>query len=379
MLKTRSLFLAFMICLFVFASLTLAQDEAADGVTEAQELVTALEAPVTFIAPGEPLQVGDALEGKTVYFVANGLNFPFVQNVLAGVQQAADLVGMNVIAVDGAGESAKAAGLVEQGIAQGVDAIILQSFPAEQLVESVQAAQEAGIPVLEMFGRDPQLPSEELSEIGVSAITSFCYGCAGQQMAQFVVADSGGDANVVLFDVPEIGVSALERDGFVSELARLCADCTVTVVEAPLAQWNQQLPSLTASVLQNDATVNYLVPLFDSMIALMKPSVFAAGAEESVKFVSYNGTLPALQDLANEELVVADVGGMNRWVGWAGMDQIVRLLTGSDPVEDTMIPNRIFTANNIGELDLEADETVWYGEVDLAAEYGALWGVTEAE
>jgi ribose transport system substrate-binding protein len=347
----------------------------ASGVEEAKKLVAELEKPLQFVAPGETIEVGDQLRGKTIYVVANGLNFPFVQAMLDGLKAGAKKVGAKVIAVDGAGDNAKAANLVEQGIGRKVDLIVIQSFPAEQLTASLKAAKDADIPVLEMFGRDPQLPSAELQAAGVDAIASFCYSCAGKQMAQLAVADTGGDVNAVLFDVPEIGVSALEKKGFQDELKRLCSGCEVEVVEAPLAQWNQNLASLTSSSLQRNPNVNYLVPLYDSMIALMEPAVAAAGASDKVKVVSYNATQPALKLLADGKLVAGDVGGMNAWAGWAAMDQIARILTGNEPVEDPKIPNRLFTAANVGELDLEAGETSWYGDVDLDAEYGALWGL----
>jgi ribose transport system substrate-binding protein len=239
---------------------------------------------------------------------------------------------------------------------------------------ALKSAKAAGIPVVEVSGRDPQAPPPELSEVGVEAIVSFCYRCAGEQMAEFAVADTDGDVNAVLFDVPEIGVSRLERAGFESKLAELCADCKVRVVEAPLAQWNKDLPSLTTSVLQRDPTVNYLVPLYDSMVALMEPAVARAQAPD-VKVVSYNATEPALTLLKNGQLVAGDVGGMNAWLGWATMDQIVRLLTGNEAVADEKIPHRLFDAENIDSIDLSAPESEWYGDIDLAAEYKQLWGV----
>jgi ribose transport system substrate-binding protein len=345
------------------------------GVATAQQAVAALSNPVTFAAPGPSIQVGQKLQGKTIYVVANGLNFPFVQAMLTALKQGATAVGAKVVAVDGAGDTTKASSLVEQGVGRKVDAIVIQSFPAEQLSAALKSAKAAGIPVVEVSGRDPQLPSAALKALGVDAIASFCYHCAGEQMAQFAVADTGGKVNSVLFDVPEIGVSALERDGYVSELKKLCDTCKVKVVQAPLAQWNKNLPSLTTSVLQRDPNINYLVPLYDSMIALMEPAIAAAQATD-VKVVSYNATKPALTMLAKGDVVAGDVGGMNAWLGWATMDQIARLLTGNDPAASEKIPHRIFTSKNIGSVDLSRPEPSWYGSVDLAAEYGRLWGLS---
>lgn len=351
------------------------QSSGSDGVATAKNAVAALEAPVRFAAPGPAISVGSRLKGKTIYMVANGLNFPFVQAMLGALKEGASAVGADVVAVDGAGDTSKAANLVEQGIGRKVDVIVIQSFPAEQLTASLKSAKAAGIPVIEVSGRDPQLPDEQLKSVGVSAIASFCYRCAGEQMAQFAVADSGGKVNSVLFDVPEIGVSKLERDGYTSALSKLCPSCKVEVVQAPLAQWSSNLPSLTSSSLLRDPSINYLVPLYDAMVGLMEPAVARAQAS-NVKIVTYNATKPALTLLSKKQLVAGDVGGMNAWLGWATMDQIARVLTGAQPAADTKIPHRLFSGANISSVDLNQAEPAWYGQINLAVEYKKLWGLS---
>jgi ribose transport system substrate-binding protein len=337
--------------------------------------VTALSQPVRFTPAGPAIKVGSKLRGKTIYVVANGLNFPFVQAMLGALKEGAHLVGAKVIAVDGAGDASKASNLVEQGVGRKVDLIVIQSFPAEQLTASLKSAKAAGIPVVEVSGRDPQNPPAALSAVGVKAIASFCYRCAGEQMAQFAVANTAGQVNSVLFDVPEIGVSALEREGYTSELKKLCPSCKVKVVQAPLAQWTKGLPSLTTSVLQRDPNVNVLVPLYDAMVSIMEPAVAAAQASGNVQVVTYNATRPALTMLKKKNLVTGDVGGMNAWLGWATMDQIARLLSGNQPVADTKIPHRLFASESIASVALTKPEPTWYGALDLATEYGKLWGV----
>lgn len=344
------------------------------GVAAAEKAVAALEAPVKFVEPGPAFEVGSSLQGKTIYVVANGLSYPFVQSMLKALKEGAAAVGAKVVAVDGAGETSKAAALVEQGVARGASVIVTQSFPSEQLAAALKSAKSAGIPVVELTSRDPELPSAAQKALGVEAIASFCYRCAGQQMAQAAVADSEGQVDSVLYDVPEIGVSALERKGYEDELEALCPDCKVKVVTAPLAQWNNNLPSLTTSAIQSDPDVNYLIPLYDAMVPIIAPALAAAQAPD-VRVVSYNATEPVLEMLQKEEVVAGDVGGMNEWLGWATMDQIARLLSGNPPVADTNIPNRLFSSGNSAKIDLEGPESDWYGGIDLAAEYKALWGL----
>lgn len=371
----RQIMIVVMISAFLVMSLGTGAAVAQDALLEeAHQLVTRQQAYVSWKSPGPPIDVKSSvgqLKGKEVLFIANGLNYPFVQNVLRGLQESLGLANMEVIGVDGAGQVAKAAQLMEQGIARNVDVIIIESFPAEQLTAPIQACQKAGIPVIEQFGRDPQVPPPEL---GISAVVSYSYSGSGREMADLVVADSGGKANVVFFDVPEIGVSQLVREGFVEEMHRLCPNAQIKVVDTLMAQWSTTLANLTASVIRSDPGVNYLVPAYDSMIALMKPAVYAIHAQDRVKIVSSNASYPAMQDLKKGELLIGDVGGPQHWIGWATADQIYRILLGYEPVTDEFIPNRTFTQSNIEEIDLDAEESTWYGPLDFRLKYRQLWG-----
>jgi hypothetical protein len=44
-------------------------------------------------------------------------------------------------------------------------------------------------------------------------------------------------------------------------------------------------------------------------------------------------------------------------------------------VADEMLPERIFSAANIGSVDLSSSEDQWYGGTDFRAAYRALWGI----
>lgn len=343
------------------------------GVAEARATVARLEKPVAWKDPGPPIKVGDQVRGKTVYFVGN-LSFPFVQNLLAGVKDGASAVGMQVVAVDAAGQAAKAATLIEQGIGRKVDVIINQGFPEAAIAEPLKAAKAARIPVIGIGNGEPMLPPADVVALGTPAWATFCYPCAGREMAAFAVADSNGKANSVIFQAPELSVTPAFTKAILDEMKRLCPDCKTRVVDSPLAQWSTSLPSLTTSTLQSDPSVNYIFALFDPMTALMAPPILAMNAQGRVKIVTRGAALPAMQQLKKGEVVAANMGGPQHWLGWAFMDQALRVLTGAPPLADEMVPNRLFDPTNINELDLSKDDD-WYGPVSFGANYKKLWGV----
>jgi ribose transport system substrate-binding protein len=342
------------------------------NVTEAQGIVDQLEAPLAFTPPGPAINVGDAARGKTLYFVTSSLNFPFTQSVLQGMKEGAEAVGMKIVALDAKGDASTAARQLDQAISQRAAAIALMDFPTDVLRAPIQSARDAGIPVIQMFEGDPGVPSSEEKSVGVFGLVTYCYSCAGKQMAAMAVAQSKGDVNAVVVNVPEVGGAVLETEGFKTELQRLCPSCTVKSVDAPISQWSTQLPSIGASSIQ-DASVNFVVPVFDAMVGLMKTSMLAGGASGRVSVLSYNATVPAMQDLAKGELITGDVGSPNVWLGWGVIDQVLRALTGNEPV-DEHVGNRGFTRANIAEFDLQ-DDSKWYGDADFRAGFLKLWGV----
>ena len=344
------------------------------GSDEAKAAVTALEQPVSFQAPGAPISVGDALKGKKVSLIVSGESAAFVQEFISGVEDAATLLGASVDVQDSAYDSTKAAELIDKAVAGGAAVIVTQSVDSTAVAASIEGAKAAGIPVIEATSRDAGAVPDELKSIGVSAISSFCYSCAGAQMAQYAVASTDGPVHALVYTVPGVVVSDTMVQGFTDELARLSPESTATVVDAPAADWESNLATLTTSNLQTNPEINWLVPVFDAMVGLIEPAMAASGLS-NVAIVTYNATAPALDILAADGIVKGDVGGSPYWLGWATADQAARLATGDMPVDDVKVPHRVFDTVNIGDVDLTGTQQSWYGDFDLKAEYSALWGI----
>ena len=357
-------------------------DDSGDGgsgpsgssVAEAKKLLSQDEEPVEFEAPGPAIDPGDELEGKTYFQIVNGLEFPFTQGVVKGAKDAAEVLGMEVVVTDGAGSTSKAARLIDQAIGRDVDALAIYGFDDAALDAPIKEAKDAGIPVVMVASQDQAAPTAEQTERGVEAIASFSYSGAGEAAANWMVADSDGKVNVVVFDVPDIGASAAEKGAFYDQLEKLCPDCETKEVDSPLAQWQSGLPGQTTSAIQQDPNVNYLFPMYDGMVFSMIPAVNRANAQDRVKITTYNASEPLLADIKDGKPPMgSDIGGSTEWVGWALIDQGARLLLGEQPVDDVKVPNRTFTERSMRDLDPAAGQAELYG-ADFEAGYRELWG-----
>jgi ribose transport system substrate-binding protein len=356
-----------------------ASKSAASGanVAAAEQLVKQAEAPQTSWKPaGQPFN-STGLRGKSMWYVSINLSIPFEQYVLQGMKQGAATVGVKVTGFDAKSSVTN----VESGIAEAIQAkagvIFVDGVPAKNVAPAIAQAKAAGIPVLtaNAQGEGPLLPG---NPPGVVGNATHPFAGPGKLMADWLVADSKGNANVLFLsskDVPVI--AALVEGGFVSELHRLCPGCKVTVVDSPTSQWNQ-LTTITSSLIRKYPSANYLAADFDGQVIFMVPGVTAAGAQNKVKIVSFNATPSVMQDIKNHNVVGGDVGGPNLLQGWAFAEEGLRVLDGLPALNDLNIPTRLFDSANISSINLSAQESQWYGVGDYQAAYAKLWGASSS-
>lgn len=340
---------------------------AGDPVSEAKERLQAAMAEPEWKQPGPAFDASKAT-GKKVLFIGVDSSIPVVQTIYKAFAEAAAEVGVQANQFDGKGQVSEFNRGMETAISQSYDAVILLSISPKLVAGAVAEADRAGVKVIESINGDPgkvQLP-------GVSASVSFCYSCAGKQMADYVIADSGGDANGTIFVSEEVTSGTDAVKGLMSEFDELCAECDFDTENVPIAEWSKRLPTLTRSTLLSNPETNYMIPLYDGMAISIVPAVLQANKPD-VKVVSFNAT-PSVMEMMNEgEVMAADVGGANVWLGWGLADQTFRVLAGVPPVKDENIPLRMFTQENLDEIDLGGPEVDWYGKADFKGNYKKLW------
>lgn len=345
-----------------------------DGVAEAKKIVAKLSQPVQWESPGPAFDASKA-KGKTVWFVPIDLSIPFIQGIVKGMKDGLGTVGANEISCDPKGSAAVEADCIDRAVGQHADAISNSGIESARVAPQYKAAAAAGIPVFPGHTQDPGPVNTNEPNPPVVATAGQCNSCAGTAMADFVVADSDGKAHVTFLGASDSAISKPIEDAFKKEMDRLCPDCEYASKDVPIAQWASSLPTLVPSLLANDPSIDYLVPVFDGMVVPMVPGVHRANAQDKVKIVSFNGSPPVMDLLQKGDVVAADFGGAIVWQGWGFADQAMRIMTGVKPVLDIKVPERMFTRDNIDEIDLKKPESSWYGDVDFEAKYKEMWGV----
>lgn len=340
------------------------------NVAEAKKRLEAAMGEPSWKEPGPAFDASKA-KGKKVMYIGVDASIPIVKTIYDALKDAGSQVGVDVQQFDGKGQVAEFNRGIETAVSQKYDAITLLAIPSDLVAGAIADAKKAGIPVVQVQEHDP---GSALAD-GVVGQVTFCYSCAGKLIADFVIADSGGKANGTIFISKDVSNGTDEEKGMRDEFGELCPDCKFESQNVAVADWNSKLGTLTRSILTSKPDTGYLLALYDGMTIPIVPAIAQAGKAGKVKVVSFNATPSVMKEMSQGDTMAGDVGGANVWFGWGLADQVLRVLAGDSPVQDENIPLRMFTKQNLGDIDLSKDESTWYGSVDFRGEYKKLWGM----
>jgi ribose transport system substrate-binding protein len=345
---------------------------AADVNSDAQAAVeTSLAVPEAFTAPGPALEGVAGMAGKKILYIPISLQIPAFQAVYAAVQEATGEVGMEVDSCDGKFNPAGVAACINQALAQQVDVVVLDQIPLGLAAQGVAQLQEAGIAIL-VSGQEAAPGTAELAYLDTGG------GQLITQMADWVTVDSGGDANVLVVaqtDSPR--QKAYIDEGLVPRFEEVCPDCTTTVTTTTASQLSQ-LGSQVSTALLQDPEIDYIVSEFDANVSYILQGLQNTPTGGDVKVVSAIGDIASLERVASGQQAY-DALGSNRWAGWAITDQVLRMLTGAEPLESSTGPARAFDSSNIDSVEVDQasfdDESLWGGDTYTDV-YRQVWGLS---
>lgn len=351
-------------------------DTSDPGVAYAAGEVAKYREVPAFVAPGSAVDL-TKVKGKNVFVIPLVPN-PFNLVIQNTMQYLAERAGLHFRIYPNQGLVSQWVQAFNQAISEKPDLIILSTAPdPRELQPQLSQAKAAGIPVLVTHFYDQSVPAPPnciACAAGVTALEQAPFYQAGKIEADWIIADSGGHANVLIVSSNDILPSASIVSTIEGEFKSRCPGCSFTNVNVPVSEWNTKVGSTVSAQLLAHPEINYVDCMVDAMVQTAVPAVQLAGKTGKVKVVSFNGSAFALKYIATGDVMAMDVGEPTIWIGYAVMDQAFRILSGSGPVTDETTPIRIWDKTNISESGTPPSITKGYGS---AAEqhFDKLWGV----
>lgn len=336
-----------------------------DGLAAAQAVVDAnLEIP-TAIGPTIPLD--SAPEQKTVAWLECSL--PSCAAIGVGFTAAAEKLGWNLEVISW---STDAAAAFQQALDQGVDYVAITGTAPALIQDQLDQANAAGIPTMSCFDASEPSPDGFAMQCGDATAVAR----AGDLIANAIIADSGGTANVMMVNIPDFTVLAVERDSSQAAYDANCPDCTFTELALTLDQLLAgEVPGAVVSALQADPEIDYVHFAFDGVAGGVSATLAEADLLEGRKLVGvdYNGAI--LQEIVD--------GTMQFWTtnpkeysAWLMMDAMARHAVGMENTEEranALLPTFIVNSPEVAEPLIPTDG--WPGPADQGDQFAALWGI----
>lgn len=307
-------------------------------VAKAQAFVKKYEQVPTGIPTTTPLK-SKPPTGKTIVFM-HCTDVSQCTDIGTGLQAATAAVGWTLKEIDY--QSANPATLVsalQQGLQYHPVAAIVTGIPSAAWSSELAAYKQAGVPIIEGYTADP-LGNGIIANVGGTPYTTL----VGQIIANWVIADSGGKANIVSYQVPDFPVLAAFDKGFTDTIDSGCSACKITPVTGTIAQATSgQGPSQIVSALQRDPSANYVVTDDATWIDGLPSALSAAGLH--VKVAGESGDVQALTAVKNGTehafTGLATIPG-----AWTMLDAALRYVEGMPvPAEDAQLPVQLLTKN----------------------------------
>ncbi len=248
------------------------------SVPEAQAIVAkALKRPTTISVTKKILR--KIPTGKKIFFISCGAQACTLQGDIVK-QGAADLGWKSTfINTDGSAQQEQAA--FETALRQGADGIILNAVTPSALSSQIAEAKAKGVLFVTCCSL-AQVPTDVLYNTSTSAQNA----AIGKDLAAYVVANSGGKANVLYVDISIFQILSTLATSFHAELQALCPNCGYASIDTPLSALGTPTSvSNIVSYLRAHPNTNYVALSVQSALAAGLPAALDAAGLGNVKII----------------------------------------------------------------------------------------------
>jgi ribose transport system substrate-binding protein len=343
------------------------QAESADAKRAKEQLDVYRNLP-KFAAAGPEFDAKKCMANKSILGIPVSSANPFTKNINMAMADVAKKVGFKFTAWENQGQPSQWVQGMDYALNNKYNLIdLLGGTDPRVLAPQVKAATNAGIKVIASHysGFEQPVPP------GASGVVAIDYFKAGQLLADWAIMKTDGKVNALVIVSSEVNSTDSMINGIKEEFEKHCKSCKYKIVNAPVPEWSTKIQPTVQSALIGDASINYIIPIYDSMSQFVVPAITITGKQDQVKIATFNGT-PFVLGLAQEGKVEMDIGENLDWIGHAIMDAEMRILCGLPEIKDPKIPFYIFDKSNADSAGKPPQLSTGYGDAYLKG-YSKLW------
>ncbi len=355
----------------VLAIATGSAQAATPDLEHAKAVIEAHSTTPEFVPPGPPFKVKDCMPGKKLLSIPVSSAIPFVDGIESSMAAVAKEVGFTFQQWKNQGQPTQWVQGMDFGVNNKFDGIDLQAgmIPGS-LAPQVAAANKAGVKVFAGHYEDTTQPSDP----GVAVTMKLPFHTVGEIIGNWITLKTGGHANVLIIGSDDVLPSKPYAEKIAETLDTICgAGCKHRYVGVTIPEWSTKIQTTVQSSMIADPTINYIVPLYDSMSQFVLPGLTLTGHRKDVKIATFNGT-PFIIDMVRKGDVEMDVGESLGWIARSTLDGYMRNFCGLPSGDTLNVPLYIFDASNAKDAGIPANFDQGYGDKHISG-FDKLWGL----
>lgn len=294
---------------------------------------------------------------KRIGYVVNYATHEWYQNVIKGMQDRADQLGIELEVKDANLDVAKQVSAAEDFMSQGVDVLILTPVNEEGVVPLLRRAKSEGMPVV-LEGNPVK------GMLTMVAICDYDTGYhAGVEAGKIAKEKFGGSAKVMNVGLPLLSATVLRSEGFMDGIRTEIADAELVHDLDGGGNPDRALEVSTAALAQND-DINIIYGINDSSSLGGLQAWKAAGkSQDDLLVVGTGGEgLAFINAMENEPSYQVEAAMFPEKVGFTTVDAAVSIFNDEPVPEHIVSP----TAPMVGdewsqyyEYDGDSRSIIW--------------------
>jgi ABC-type sugar transport system substrate-binding protein len=340
----------------------------AKALVEQARTVNALNIPTT------PLDLAK-VKGKTIYFITPDLAFPQIATQAQVTTSVANILGVKLVVVNGAGQVAQWNSGIQTAINQHAAAILVAGIQADLIGPELAKAKAAGIPVIST--------NNVAAPPGVGIVGSVDNDNAlGARWSAALALSEGGCSGTYAFVYTSTYTETLtmysEAKAYISQL---CPQCNFVSVDIPGSDITTQsgpdaqilakrYPDLKVIITAGDDFSNPMVPALKSINSKVLLISTFAGTQQNLQYLADGNIAGSVVDLPPEAVAYMNIDALARAI--AGQPQFNE---HGGEVEDR---GQVLLTQQTPDptTALSATGTVWAALGDYAQAFQKVWGVS---
>lgn len=335
------------------------------ALTAARQMV-----PGTFTGPtvAAKAPAGIKIAAITCYSILEGCVIP-----AEGIRKAAASIGWQERTFDGGGTPTSQNTQILNAVSWGAKVIALIAITPTAVQTGLTAAKKAGVLIVS-GSSGISSPNADVAppagQVWPAFDVSPDYKSLGEHLANWVIADSKGKANIGLYGDKEFDSINAQEKGVVPAM-KACTTCKSSdVMYFTATQIATNLGPQTVNYVRTHPDVTYLYSAFDPPAAAQVQALQTAGLGKNVKIVSALGNAQNLKFVKAGQVQAADAAYDNIYMGYAIVDQSIRLLDKKPLIEPKGegLPFQVLDASNLPGTDKS-----WTAPYDYQSKFTALW------